>query len=111
MLNSVERNRSYNMWERDQIKEAINFRKTDGELYVEPTTQTRLLIEELYGISLNAQLQLENYLDTLNQIVNINFPLILDVMPLSTSFSKKSYNACVCSTAAVCSRPSATFCR
>jgi len=83
MIHSIERNRSYNMWERDSIKEAINFRTTDEDLYVDPTIGTRLLCEKLYGITVQTQLLVEKYLDSLVTMQHLDFPLLLDLMPLS----------------------------
>ncbi len=60
-------------WERDQLLAAIQF----GELRpVAVPMATRLLFEELYGMSVEQQVSLENYLESRDDIVPLTHPSI-----------------------------------
>ncbi len=62
-----------NMWERDQLSEAVRH----GHTWVEVGQRTRLLVEELYGVTLEEQRRIESYLDNLDQIVPLDLSPIL----------------------------------
>jgi hypothetical protein len=83
MLNFVEYSKDINMWYREQLIDAINFRESDESLYVEPAIGTRLLFEELYKIPISIQIKFEEYLNDLSGICNIESELLLDLMPES----------------------------
>lgn len=56
----VANDRRLSMWERDQLKQAISIKYKD---VIAPVgDQTRILVEKLYSISLEAQYEIESYL-------------------------------------------------
>lgn len=62
-------------------------------LFAPPGPKTRMLVEELYGISVSSQLIIEKYLDELTDIGPLDHPEILDIMPQvwKDYFSKYSF--------------------
>lgn len=78
-----ERRRDLSMWEREQLNEAILFkgRGLDEDLYQEPKIGTRLLFEELYGITVETQLMIERSLDQLTTLTALEIPLISEYAP------------------------------
>lgn len=75
------RNGKMCMWEREQLIDALD----NKHLCVkEPIKiQTRLLFEELYGISYTEQLLIEKYLREKNDLSTLKFPTLNDSVPLS----------------------------
>ncbi|APG76457.1 hypothetical protein 2 [Hubei tombus-like virus 36] len=61
-----------NMWEREQFIEALKFK---DEAIVRPVGNgSRLLVEELFGLSVTDQLRTEAYLDSLDTIQELDMP-------------------------------------
>lgn len=65
-----------NEYQREQLREQLKHMKEHGLPDVEIGIQTRLLFEELYGISVNAQIMFEKYLDGLTEIQPLDISLI-----------------------------------
>lgn len=81
--------RDLNVYDRERIEEAISFR---GPLYVEPKIRTRLLFEELYGISVSEQLGMEKYLNELKSLEPLKMPLLVETCPASWINYDKMYH-------------------
>ncbi len=65
-----------NMWEYEQLLQAANFYKTHGFDPIITPFATRQIVHEKYGISIRIQLEIEKYLDGLNDVVPLHHPLI-----------------------------------
>lgn len=62
-------------WEREMLIEAFNYFKREGGVPSKPTgPNTRLLVEKLYGISIQDQIDIERYLDNKNDLSPICLP-------------------------------------
>jgi len=57
-----------NMWEREQLQEAVRH----GHCFREVPTGTRHLVERLYGITVEQQRSLEKYLDSLEELMPLD---------------------------------------
>lgn len=76
----LERERNISMWEREQLLAALEDLK-DGSLIEKPVpANTRLLVEELYGIPVRDQKVIENYLDEKQELSPLDCPSILRFM-------------------------------
>lgn len=62
-------------WERDQLIEASRMEKRLFEVVREPPRRTRLLVERLYGISIERQLAIEQYFRQKEDTEPIRLPL------------------------------------
>jgi len=77
----VEKSRSYSMWEREQIRDAV----TCGQLHrTESPPATRELVERLYGITVEQQKQIEAMLDSKMDFDEID----IELQGLPRSWSK-----------------------
>lgn len=72
----LSKDKSISMWEREQLQEAMLMKWKD--LGVAPGSKTRLLVEQLYGISVESQIRIEKYLDDLNSIQPLRIELDFD---------------------------------
>jgi len=72
--------RMFNLWEREQILQAVSDMPSDERkiIWREPGIQTRMLAEELYGVSMITQLAVEQYLDSLTTIQPLKLPMLMD---------------------------------
>ncbi len=69
-------------YQREKLIYAIdNFKWS--ELNKPPTTRTRLLFEELYGIPVSSQLVIEDQLRKLDKLEELRIPLVTDYAPPS----------------------------
>lgn len=69
------------LWDRDQLRAALS---DERNLPIkECGIRTRLLVEELFGISVTAQENAENYLDSLTEIQPLRIPELLSLCPQS----------------------------
>jgi hypothetical protein len=68
-------------WERDQLLDAL--RDEARIKYVVPPMNTRLLVERLYGITVEMQYYFENLLDSKNDLLPIKDDLMLALCPQS----------------------------
>lgn len=75
----VLRQKYYNTWEKDQLMAA--FRDEKKLAPKTPGYGTRFLVEDLYGLTVETQLQAEAYFDSLDQIQPIDLPQVLWTMP------------------------------
>jgi len=66
---------AFNQYELEMMLEAHEYFKKN-ELLSVPKIGTRLLVEQLYGLSVGSQLILEEYIDSLEEIQPLNHPLI-----------------------------------
>lgn len=67
-----------NEWERDKFLEAKMYA---GVLKRDPSNNTRLLVERLYGITIENQMEIEKYLDGLNDLVELDLAIIDHLIP------------------------------
>lgn len=67
-----------NTWERDQLIAAIRDERSLIDKVVEPSIKTRLLVEKKYGVRVEHQLLIEDYLWSKNDLEPIDIP-ILDI--------------------------------
>lgn len=74
-VRSIVESRAFNSWDRDQLRAAV--RDERKIRCVDPPMRTRLLVEQLYGVSVADQLAVEDYLVHKDQIspicVNLSF--------------------------------------
>lgn len=80
MSRYLEKTRSLSMWEREQLLLALAAWEANTIVRTEPGMNTRFLVAKLYGISVDYQIQIETYLDSLTSIQPLNhysFPMIL----------------------------------
>ncbi len=69
-------NRRMNSYERERARQVMaSIPRT-----MEPPTNTRLLVERLYGIPVNYQRRIEEYLHSLNSMQELDHPMIADLM-------------------------------
>lgn len=61
--------RHFSQWDREQLLDALAMRRIP---VVSPPERTRLLVEQLYNISVETQLYIENYLDNLEIITQLD---------------------------------------
>lgn len=74
-----EKNHQMSMWEKDQLREAqANFSKVKT---VAVPMATRLLVEEMYNLPVNIQLEIEEYLDSLDTLTKLDIPILRDLVP------------------------------
>lgn len=64
-------------WKQSVFKEAVLF----GIVVGTPHIKTRMLMEKLYNVPIESQLQIEQYLDSLEIISEIDCPAIQNLMP------------------------------
>lgn len=77
----IARRRDLSLYEYERLMEAVNDK--DALIYVEPGEGTRLLFEELYDISVEEQIEIENYLNGLNVLQPLEIPLLMESCPSS----------------------------
>lgn len=70
-----------NMWERDQLLAAVRAHDEDKIQKRQPGPRSRALVESMYGISVEAQLAIEEYLDTKEDISALSCEWITSAMP------------------------------
>jgi hypothetical protein len=84
----IEKNRSFSMWEREQYRSAAEDRIPQRDV----PFNTRLLVEKMYGISVEVQIRVENYLDSLNQLQELRGPILDLKFPRSWEVYYERYN-------------------
>lgn len=70
----VEKGGHFSMWEREQLLESL---KVDPKQYVVPGMHTRFLMERVFGMTVEQQLEVEAYLDSLNDLVPLDKSSVL----------------------------------
>ena len=83
MENFINNSRDINDYERKQYLDAIKEYSRDEALYHEPKINTRLLVEKLYGVSLDVQRSFEAKLRTKNDFTPIKYDLFTELCPKS----------------------------
>lgn len=79
-----------NLWEREQLLEALS-RK--AKLDVEVGPRTRMLVQEKFGILIEHQIEIEQYLDNLEGIQPLDIPLVgLYAHPHAKHFYENFWN-------------------
>lgn len=68
----VENDRALSLWEREQLRSAINCPIPDP---IPVPLKTRLLMEKLFGVSVDLQEEIEQYLKKQNKIVPLSGPI------------------------------------
>lgn len=84
-----ESRRDLSLYDRERLLEALDFK---GPLYVEPKIRTRLLFEELYGISPKQQSDMEEYFNDLKSLEPLKIPLLVDLVPSSWKSYDEHYH-------------------
>jgi hypothetical protein len=85
----INKERSLSMWDREQILSAMAAYQ-EGKLKPMPVPiNTRMLVETLYGVSVGDQIQIEQYLDSLNK----NQPLVHMTIDKNMHFSWRYFAA------------------
>lgn len=72
-------NGTFNMWEKEQLLEALAYFKKDYKhlsIQKDIGFDSRLLVEQLYGIPITVQVKFEEYMDAKTDLSPINFPLL-----------------------------------
>lgn len=82
----------YNQYDIELFKIAEMRNRQKLLLFQEPGPKTRSLVEELYGIPVNAQLEMEKYFDQMEEIVPISSSLFLDFMPSTWKSYYENYS-------------------
>lgn len=78
----IEENRTMSLWERDQAREALHAGKY-AWLYRTPGMDSRLLMEKVYGLTVEQQILIEKYLDGLDELQPLSIPWINQQVPAS----------------------------
>jgi hypothetical protein len=65
----------------DVVKHAARLDKTGQLLFGDVGVRTRILFEDMYGISVNEQLTLEAYFDGLTNLAELDHPLLYNLFP------------------------------
>ncbi len=95
----------YNLYEQAILKEAIMKNKNNQLLFSTPGFRTRKLVEELYSISIDTQLQIEKYFDDMSELCPLSGELFLNVMPQNWIDYYSRYGAHVSPKSAVYESP------
>lgn len=70
----LKKDHHMSMWERDQLMDAI---KDERKIrLVAPGMATRLLVEEKFGLPVELQISIEKYLDSLDTLTVLDFPVL-----------------------------------
>jgi hypothetical protein len=77
--NFVQNKLKTNQWEREQMLDALHYNPID----VPVGMGTRLLVEKLYGITVESQIKFEDYLDSLEVLCPLEWPIIDLLVPPS----------------------------
>lgn len=81
---------SMNMWEREQLLQALKHRA----VYDVPVGRnSRMVVEEVFGLRIEHQLDIEKYLDTLDELVPLEIPYLDIYMHKHQIDFYKSYQA------------------
>jgi len=78
-------------WERELMIEAAD--AGVPSVFRIPPIRTRLLVERLYGVTVETQVHLEKYLNSLDSLVELEIPLLVDSMPSVWTQYYTQYNA------------------
>jgi len=71
-----------NLWDRQQLQEAyMCYKDTKKIKELIPGPRSRALVEELYGVSLATQLQIESRLRNFTELQPLDFPGLLQICP------------------------------
>jgi len=79
----IKNRRDLNIYEREKLQDSLAYSRVHGLEYEEPGMGTRLLFEELYGISVSEQRKIEEKLRKIETLQEIDIPSISDNCPLS----------------------------
>jgi len=83
----LQKDRSMSMWEREQLLEALAYGSSP---YKQPPIRTRMLVEQLYSISVEVQLRIELQLQNLDDLVVLDLGIDY-LVPDSWSHFYSSY--------------------
>lgn len=75
----VTESKNINEYERGTLLEAIKIYPIVANMPV--PTNTRYLVERLYGVTVETQIAIEKYLDSLTKLQPLRLPAIYDIMP------------------------------
>jgi len=94
-----------NLYEKEILLDAIRKNKMGQLLFKEPGKNTRKLVEELYGISVNQQMEIEEYFDNMVEVCPLEGKMFLDLMPEVWLTYFERYSAHISPNMAVFERP------
>lgn len=83
----------YNQYDIEIMKMAELRNKQKKLIFADPGPKTRNLVEELYGITVAQQLEIENYFDSMMEIGPLDHQTILDIMPSEWKLFYEKYSA------------------
>lgn len=83
----------FNQYDVELFKIAEMRNRQGKLLFEQPGPRTRSLVEELYGISVRTQVEIESYFDSLEVIGPLNHPAILSIMPELWKTNYERYHA------------------
>lgn len=86
----LEKEGVMSLWEKEQLKEALDFVRCNGKHILFQRSigwNSRLLVEKLYGISIDHQIDIEQYFDSLVDVQALDIPLL----DLYTHFDQVDY--------------------
>jgi hypothetical protein len=81
----IEKDRSISGWERQKLRDALKGIKQDYESTAPIGIRSRFLVEKLYGMTVEQQIKLEKYLDSLNFLTPLKLDEIDHLFPESWS--------------------------
>ena len=73
----LNRDRNISGWEKEQLLEALSAKIVAREVPI----NTRLLVQQQFGITVRQQLEIEEYLDNLNCLQPLDLPQLYNIMP------------------------------
>jgi len=79
----LEKDRTMSMWEREQLLEAVAKVGYGNVPFVPVKINTRLLVEQQFGITIEHQIMVEKYLDNLGSLEPLDSELLAMYLPMS----------------------------
>lgn len=73
----LNRDRNISGWEKEQLLEALSAKIVAREVPI----NTRLLVQQQFGITVHQQLEIEEYLDRLTKLQPLDLPQLYTIMP------------------------------
>lgn len=71
--------RDISMYEKEEYAKAVKYIKENGLPIRIVPVRTRVLVEEIYGISIDVQMSIESKLDSMTKLENLDFPELLSL--------------------------------
>jgi len=91
----VIRKSKMSSWYIDSVNNAFKDEKKLIGKSKMPPLNTRLLVEKLYGVSVDTQIEIETYLNSLTVLQPLDLPQVMSMAPQSWSDYFEKYSSCV----------------